>query len=288
MSGPLSHFAGGDRGYMRDEQYGNSNNLRSRSDLHAKYTTNPETVFAMMARTTPWSGVRDVLEVGCGAGWWWNEAAKQLPAHAHVTLTDLSPGMVSEAVSHCTSLGMKVTGVEADIASLPFPDESFDLVTAHYMLYHVPDIAAGLAEVARVLRPGGALVAASNGPAHFLEFRSALVDAFPGVVLSAYDINQRFSPEAGSAHLQQRFADVRWYPHPDLLSITDLEDAIAYIASFPPGETATPEQMDRVRRSLSGRMIDGVISVRKETGMFVARAKRSPGELTGLAPIDFD
>ena len=43
----------------------------------------------------------------------------------------------------------------ADIQNLPYPDESFDVVIANMMLYHVPDIARGLSEVRRVLRRDG-------------------------------------------------------------------------------------------------------------------------------------
>ena len=56
-------------------------------------------------------------------------------------------------------------GVDArvgDVQALPFEDASFDTVVAAWMLYHVPDLDRGLAEIARVLCPGGQLVAVTN------------------------------------------------------------------------------------------------------------------------------
>src|SRR5690242_20281496 len=56
-------------------------------------------------------------------------------------------------------------GVDArvgDVQELPFGDASFDCAVAAWMLYHVPDLDRGLAELARVLRQGGRLVAATN------------------------------------------------------------------------------------------------------------------------------
>src|SRR5205823_13608729 len=66
----------------------------------------------------------------------------------------------------------RAQGIEArvgDVQALPFADGEFDLVVAAWMLYHVPDLDRGLAEIARVLRPGGVLVAATNSLQHMQE-----------------------------------------------------------------------------------------------------------------------
>jgi ubiquinone/menaquinone biosynthesis C-methylase UbiE len=55
-----------------------------------------------------------------------------------------------------------VRAERADVQRLPFNDCAFELVVANYMLYHVPDIPRALGEIARVLRPGGRLVAVTN------------------------------------------------------------------------------------------------------------------------------
>ncbi len=67
-------------------------------------------------------------------------------------------------VSASTSLG--VAAILADVRDLPFADGSFDAVVAAWMLYHVSPLEKGLAEVARVLKPEGRLVAITNGKAH--------------------------------------------------------------------------------------------------------------------------
>src|SRR5581483_142412 len=92
---------------------------------------------------------RRVLEVGCG----WGELAARLGREPgiEVVAVDLSPRMVELA---------RARGVDArvaDVQSLPFADGRFDCVTANWMLYHVPDLDRGLAEIARVLAPGGRL-----------------------------------------------------------------------------------------------------------------------------------
>ena len=59
-----------------------------------------------------------------------------------------------------------------DVQELPFSEHSFDAVLAAWMLYHVPDLDRGLSEIARVLRPGGRLVATTNSAEHLAELLS--------------------------------------------------------------------------------------------------------------------
>jgi SAM-dependent methyltransferase len=91
----------------------------------------------------------DVLDAGAGQG---SLSAKLASLGFEVTSTDSSPAAVSV-------LRERVTGdvVEADVTSLPFADESFDAAVLGEVLEHVEDDRRALAEVARVLRPGGVL-----------------------------------------------------------------------------------------------------------------------------------
>ncbi len=58
-----------------------------------------------------------------------------------------------------------------DVQHLLAPDASYDVVVAAWMLYHVPDLDRGLAEVRRVLRPGGTFIAVTNGDEHVAALR---------------------------------------------------------------------------------------------------------------------
>ena len=106
------------------------------------------------ASATP--GAR-VLDVGCGPG----HLAARL-AHDHgldVTGLDLDPAMIERAranVARPTApRGRQPTFAEGDVAALPFEDASFDLVVSTFSFHHWSDPAVGIAEMARVLRPGG-------------------------------------------------------------------------------------------------------------------------------------
>jgi ubiquinone/menaquinone biosynthesis C-methylase UbiE len=102
-----------------------------------------------------------VLEVGCGTGFFLlNLAQSGHVGEAHAT--DISAGMVQQCVANGARLGIDVHGRVADAESLPYADNSFDLVLGHAVLHHLPDLDAAFAELHRVLRPGGRLVIAGE------------------------------------------------------------------------------------------------------------------------------
>jgi ubiquinone/menaquinone biosynthesis C-methylase UbiE len=98
-----------------------------------------------------------VLEVGCGPGHLSIELAQNYGLN--LTGLDLDPAMIerartnAETTSHIVEPGPAF--VLGDVAALPFDDASFDLVVSTLSMHHWSDPAAGLAEIARVLRPGG-------------------------------------------------------------------------------------------------------------------------------------
>ncbi|MGB9376247.1 MAG: class I SAM-dependent methyltransferase [Mycobacteriales bacterium] len=103
----------------------------------------------------------DALEVGCGTGFFLlNLAQAGVLERGHVT--DISPGMVEVAQRNAAGLGLTVEGRVADAESIPYDDDSFDLVVGHAVLHHIPDVDLALREVLRVLRPGGRFVFAGE------------------------------------------------------------------------------------------------------------------------------
>lgn len=94
-----------------------------------------------------------VVDVGTGTGF----IAGGLAAHAgRVTGTDVSPAMLAQARTNLDGLGIgNVELVEAPVERLPLNDDAADAAVANMVLHHAPDPAAMIAEMARVVRPGG-------------------------------------------------------------------------------------------------------------------------------------
>ena len=101
-------------------------------------------------------GLKSILDVGSGAGQIAKHLLKYSDADAKITCSDLSHEMLRRAKVRLKS--DRPSFVAADLANLPFADNSFDCITCGYVLEHVPDPAHGLEEIARVLKPGGRML----------------------------------------------------------------------------------------------------------------------------------
>jgi ubiquinone/menaquinone biosynthesis C-methylase UbiE len=155
----------------------------------------------------------------------WRENLDRVPAGWRLTLTDLSPGMV-ETVRD--ALGDRAGYVVADAQELPFAEGSFDAAIANHMLFHVPDRPRALAEIARVLRPGGAFRATTIGLDHLRRLRELVPPRRGG---QWERTRERFTIEQVPAELAPFLVDVEIEPYEDSLEVTELEPLLDFVRS---------------------------------------------------------
>ena len=110
-----------------------------------------------------------------------------------------------------------------DVQELPFPDASFDCAVAAWMLYHVPDVDRALSELARVLRPGGRLIAVTNYFDHLSELRALAV--------TRPDPEWAFSGDNGRALLARYFGAVDEQEAAGTIRFPDRDAVVSYIRS---------------------------------------------------------
>ncbi len=252
-------------------QYTTSEKLAARARLHQDFSVSEQGWFPWVAGRL---GLRDgdrVLDIGCGPGWFWAASADALPDRISLTLADASPGMVKEATARCMPLRhWQVEGREADAMALPFADASFDVVLAMHMLYHVSDPAAAIAEMHRVLKPGGTLAVTTNGAGN-LGALYALGTAFGGSPTEP--VAATFGLDRAETLLRAAFGNVTAEVQPASLRVTDPEVVFMALTSYPPGDGATEAQLGAFRKAIDAAFVrgNGVLEVRKESALFLSR-----------------
>ncbi|HVB14683.1 MAG TPA: class I SAM-dependent methyltransferase [Candidatus Dormibacteraeota bacterium] len=256
-------------------QYRDGRNLGARQALYHRFGTAQRPWQAWVFDQLGLPDQARILEVGCGSGRLWVENQERLPPGWQVTLSDLSPGMVAEAEAQLGSLpGFQF--VVAELSRLPYLTRSFDAVIANHMLYHVPDLAAGLAEIHRVLATNGVLVAATNGPAHLRQLRQ--LQARIGTVSGPRGpVEGAFNLVTGPALLQNRFGRLTVRRHAEELWVTDAGAVVAYLRSLP-GPRLGKAQAEAVRTFVEAQIERrGHWSVAVEAGLI--RGRRRPRAL---------
>jgi SAM-dependent methyltransferase len=259
-----------DPDYLRNQQYRDGTRLDARVRLHQRYATSEVSLPDFIAERIEWPPGGAVLECGAGPGLFWEN--RHAPRSLSLTLTDLSPGMVELAVERARANGFTdVTGRECDVQDLPYPDDTFDLVVANHMLYHVPDPDRGLAELARVVRPDGVVVAATNGAGHMGALTAAVAEVFGPRDERLDDV---FGIDSGERRLRRHFTSITWHAFDNDLVVDDPEAAIAYGLSYPPGDSATAQQAAALAAALRRRFVDGRLRIRTRAGVFIGRGRR--------------
>lgn len=201
-------------GYLR-AQYGREGKLEVRRSVWRDPAHGPGPA-EVAARAILAEHPESVLEVGCGTGAFAERLTGELPRAAVIAVDQ------SQRFADLTA-GRGVVARQADVQDLPFEDGQFDVVAAMWMLYHVADLDRGLAEVRRVIRPGGLLVAVTNGDEHLADL---LVEAGGSRLVT------QFSSENGEVVLRRHFSDVRAQHQATRAVFDDHAEAVGYLASF--------------------------------------------------------
>lgn len=258
-------------------QYGTDANLRARQRLWGYQRPSFDLVAWVLRISAIEAASADrVLDVGCGNGIY----LRQLRAiGVEAVGCDVSFGMLNAA--RATTDPRQIL-VHSDAQALPFADSSFDIIFAPHMLYHVPDRPRALAELRRVLRPGGRLVAVTNSAQHMRSLRSLVEDAVrvatPGWAMEDPSV-RAFSMENGEAQLRTAFEHVESIDATEAAPVvlTDARIAADYVAStedhYQP-ETDRPwsDVVEDVRVAVQ-RQIDAVGSfqVQGRSGAFLCQ-----------------
>jgi len=150
-----------------------------------------------------------VLEIGCGLG---TDGAQFVKAGAEYVGMDLSPVSAHLAKINLQLQNLPAIWLVSDAESLPFPNDSFDLVYSYGVLHHTPDLPAAVAEIHRILRPGGRAIVMVYHKASINYYLGILFLRRLGVLLLTTDFGIRLAHRLSGdsiEHLRQHSQGLR-------------------------------------------------------------------------------
>jgi 2-polyprenyl-3-methyl-5-hydroxy-6-metoxy-1,4-benzoquinol methylase len=213
------------------QQYMTDETLRVRHETHERYSVPKIDFPAWVLNYIPWRGGERLLDVGCGTGNYYQPLLERVPDVKYHGL-DFSTGMLKKHPAMEKSM-------LGDAQDLPFADNSFEVVMANHMLYHVPDIDRAIKECRRVLKPDGIMVTATNSQHTMPEFqvlfrRAIVLLSAPGAATPAQPpmpAHSLFALENGTRHLARNFYAVVRYDLPGSFVFPSIDPVMAYLES---------------------------------------------------------
>jgi SAM-dependent methyltransferase len=219
-----------ERDMLTKYAYATDEHLAVRYRIHELYSQ-PQVDFPKwVVDSLAWRGDEWVLDVGSGPGVYFDLIRERTP-RGRLVAGDLSLGMARQARARHDAI------INLDAQDLPFADHMFHVVLANHMLYHAVDLSHTLAEIRRVLRPDGCLVAATNSADTMPEFdtlarRACTLLGYPKLQFKPAHI--KFSLENGPVLLAHHFRAVARYDLPGAFHFTEVEPVLAYLNSLRP------------------------------------------------------
>jgi ubiquinone/menaquinone biosynthesis C-methylase UbiE len=258
-----------DREYLAN-QYRDGTNLNARILLHQKFSTNPYSWFGWVFDQFNLPAQGRILELGCGAGTLWMDNLERIPTGWEITLSDFSAGMVVQAQANLSQKrSFLFKQVDARSTPLPFEAGFFDGVIANHMLFHIPEKPPLLAEVRRILKPGGHFYATTIGERHMIEM-AELIRKFEPDSEHWDQMATSFTLENGAAQLLPWFSNVALRRYEDGLAVTQAAPLVDYIRSG--WEDLAGDRLDQLRELVDQEMeLRGeVFFITKDSGIFEA------------------
>ncbi len=252
-------------------QYKNANNISARIRLHRLYSQNKQGWFPWIYEQCQIRPNMRILELGCGNGALWTENKSLLPKQISILLTDISEGMIRDARRSVGPEDSRFAFQTLDCHSLPFPEESFDLVIADHVLFYCHDIPQVCQQVRKVLKPEGRFLCSTYGTKHMKEINQLVQDFDSHIFLSADKLYQKFGLENGEKILSPYFSSIEALVYADSLAVNRPEPLIEYILSCHGNQNQYLLERYKDFRSFVEQKTAHTFTVTKDAGAFLCK-----------------
>lgn len=250
-------------------QYQNASNISARIHLHTLYSHNKQGWFPWIYEQCHLKNKMNILEVGCGDGSFWTQNLNKLPSEIHITVSDVSVGMLLDARRNIGMDDSRFTYAVFNCQDIPYKDNSFDLVIANHVLFYCSNIFAACSEIHRILKKDGMFICSTYGSDHMNEISHLASDFDDRIILSAEKLYEQFGRENGKKFLSPFFNNIKWLSYDDYLFVPDVDPLISYILSCHGNQTQYI--LDRYKEfcNFVQKFIGEGIYITKDSGIFL-------------------
>ena len=251
------------------KQYQDSKKFMARVELNRRFGTNPYKWTLWVFDQIKFPENAKVLELGCGNALLWKSNLDRIPEDATITLSDFSEGMLKDARKILGDAAERFEYKIIDAQEILFPDGSFDIVIANYMLYHVPNRKKAISEISRVLKNDGTFYTAAFGLNYMKELTDLVFNYNYEISYSLKPLALAFGLENGEEQLHNSFKDVKIRRYEDKLIVTEAEPLVNFVLS---STNVIKEDMIKDFTEYVRAILDnyGKIEIKKNSGIFVA------------------
>lgn len=268
----LIHLTGMEKSLK--SQYENANNISARIRLHKEYSTNQQGWFpwifetGILPRVKTSSDKIEILELGCGEGSLWTENLKDLPQNVHITVSDISEGMIRD-IRRNIGPDDRFSYECFDCQQIPAQANTYDMVIANHVLFYCDDIAQACSEIKRVLKTGGVFICSTYGTAHMQEITDLVQKFDSRIILAAENLYERFGLDNGEEILTPYFEQVETVRYDDAIVIDKADPLIEYILSCHGNQNQYLLDRYQEFRQYVKKQVKGQYRITKEAGYFL-------------------
>ena len=275
----LIHLTGMEKSIK--SQYENASNISARIRLHKEFSVNKQGWFPWIFETgiLPQinygaSNKRDdivrILELGCGEGSLWTENIHLLPDNVHITVSDISEGMIRD-IRRNIGADERFNYECFDCQQIPAQSGTFDIVIANHLLFYCEDMEQVCNEVKRVLKKEGVFLCSTYGTAHMQEITHLVQNFDPRIILAAENLYERFGLDNGEEILNQYFSKVQMKKYEDAIVIGKATPLIEYILSCHGNQNQYLLDKYQEFRQYVKKQVKDQYRITKEAGYFLCR-----------------
>jgi ubiquinone/menaquinone biosynthesis C-methylase UbiE len=217
---------------LNNSQYSSSKKYEARIYLSRKFKTNPKSKYEWIFDHFPKNENLNVLELGCGTGLFWLANRSNIIKSWSITLSDYSEGMLETARNSLSRLNYNFHYEIINAENIQCPDNTFDIILANNMLYHIQNRDNAIKNINRILKDDGVFIASTMGKNDISELHNYLY-TFLKTKNSKFRFREfSFSLNNGTEQLTKHFKNVVLEKHDNKLEINEADAIVNYYLSF--------------------------------------------------------